>query len=75
MSATEVKYCIVIFVVISFYIGNLFVEKKDECQALQEQNQALRKKLESLQNKSQSETSRMEKEQEVTIFTALKHKH
>ncbi|XP_022316444.2 uncharacterized protein LOC111120077 [Crassostrea virginica] len=45
-------------------LGNLFVEKKDECQALQEQNQALRKKLESLQNKSQSETSRMEKEQE-----------
>lgn len=58
----------IILVVVS---GNLFLEKKDECQALQEENLALKKTLEKLQNTSQSQNNRMNQEQEVNILSIL----
>lgn len=48
-------------------LGNLFLEKKDECQALQEENLALKKTLEELQN-----TNRMDQEIEKTQKVPIK---
>uniref|UniRef100_A0A8W8MI03 RanBP2-type domain-containing protein n=1 Tax=Magallana gigas TaxID=29159 RepID=A0A8W8MI03_MAGGI len=55
-------------------LGNLFLEKKDECKALQEENLALKKTLEKLQTTSQSQNNRMNQEQEKKQTLPVKDK-
>lgn len=64
----KLKHWVVYLVVVS---GNLFLEKKDECKALQEENLALKKTLEKLQTTSQSQNNRMNQEQEVNRLSLL----
>ncbi|XP_061196218.1 TNFAIP3-interacting protein 1-like isoform X1 [Saccostrea echinata] len=48
-------------------LGNLLLEKKEECQALQEENKALREALELIQKNNQSQPDVMDHEIEVTF--------
>ncbi|XP_048760260.2 TNFAIP3-interacting protein 1-like [Ostrea edulis] len=56
-------------------LGNLLLEKKEECQTLQEENKALREKLESIQKTSQSSSDVMENEIEKQQTVSTKDKN